>query len=66
MNATVAVNLFARAVLRQKWIPFGITGHDDPFYSLKNQIRLREATAQIEAGQGKERNPCEAGKDNGL
>lgn len=52
MNATVAVNLFARAVLREKRIPFEIMGNDDPFYSLKNQIRLREAMDQMESGQG--------------
>jgi DNA-damage-inducible protein J len=52
MNATVAVNLFARAVLREKKIPFKIIGSDDPFYSIKNQTRLREAMEQIEKGGG--------------
>jgi DNA-damage-inducible protein J len=54
MNATVAVNMFARAVLREKCIPFKITGNDDPFYSEKNQARLLEAMEQIEAGKGTE------------
>jgi len=52
MNATVAVNMFARAVLREKRIPFEIVGNDDPFYSLKNQNRLRESIEQLEAGGG--------------
>ena len=52
MNATVAVNIFARAVLREKRIPFEVTGSDDPFYSVKNQARLREAMEQLEAGEG--------------
>jgi DNA-damage-inducible protein J len=52
MNATVAVNMFARAVLREKRIPFEITGRDDPFYSVKNQVRLREAMDQLESGVG--------------
>lgn len=52
MNATVAVNMFARAVLREKRIPFEISGSDDPFYSLKNQSRLREAMDQLESGGG--------------
>ena len=52
MNATVAVNMFVRAVLREKKIPFKITGSDDPFYSVKNQVRLTEAMDQIEAGGG--------------
>ena len=50
MNATVAVNMFARAVLREKRIPFEITGSGDPFYSVKNQARLREAMDQLESG----------------
>lgn len=53
MNATVAVNMFARAVLREKRIPFEIAGSDDPFYSVKNQTRLRDAMTQLEAGKGK-------------
>ena len=52
MNATVAVNMFARAVLREKRIPFTIVGNDDPFYSVKNQSRLCEAMEQLEAGGG--------------
>lgn len=52
MNATVAVNMFARAVLREKKIPFEITGSDDPFHSVKNQARLKEAMDQVEAGKG--------------
>ena len=52
MNATVAVNIFARAVLREKRIPFEIIGSDDPFYTVKNQNRLRESIEQLEAGGG--------------
>lgn len=63
MNATVAVNLFARAVLREKKIPFEIAGHDDPFYSLKNQARLREAMQQLEEGRGTAHELIEVGDD---
>ena len=52
MNASVAVNLFVRAVIREKKIPFDIIGNDDPFYSEKNQARLRESIDQLEAGLG--------------
>ncbi len=52
MNASVAFNLFARAVLRENRIPFEITGSDDPFYSVKNQTRIQEAIAQLDAGKG--------------
>lgn len=54
LNATVAVNMFARAVLREKKIPFEIVGADDPFYSVKNQERLRDAMAQLDDGKGKQ------------
>jgi DNA-damage-inducible protein J len=47
MNATVAVTIFARAVLRERRIPFEITGSDDPSYSVKNQVRLTAAMEQL-------------------
>ncbi|MDR1110578.1 MAG: type II toxin-antitoxin system RelB/DinJ family antitoxin [Deltaproteobacteria bacterium] len=52
MNASVAVNMFARAVLRERRIPFEIVASDDPFYSLKNQSRLKGSVAQLESGRG--------------
>jgi len=52
MNATVAVNIFARTVLREQRIPFEIVGSDDPFYSIKNQARLKTAMEQLDAGKG--------------
>lgn len=53
MNTAVPVNMFARAVLREKRIPFEIAGSDDPFFGVKNQTRLRVAMAQLETGKGK-------------
>jgi DNA-damage-inducible protein J len=38
--------------LREQRIPFEITGSDDPFYSMKNQARLKAAIEQLEAGKG--------------
>jgi DNA-damage-inducible protein J len=52
MNATVAVNIFARAVLRERRIPFEITGSDDPLYSVKNQVQITSTMEQPEAGKG--------------
>jgi DNA-damage-inducible protein J len=63
MNATVAVNMFARAVLREQRIPFEIAGSDDPFYSVKNQERLKAAMEQLETGKGTAHALIEA--DNG-
>jgi DNA-damage-inducible protein J len=51
MNASVAVNMFVRAVIREKKIPFDVVGNDDPFYSEKNIARLEESFRQLETGQ---------------
>ena len=53
MNASVAVNIFAKAVVRERKIPFEITAREDPFYSEENQKRLREAMDRLESGQAK-------------
>ena len=63
MNATVAVNMFARAVLREQRIPFAITGSADPFYSVRNQARLKASIEQLEAGEGTEHELLEAGNE---
>jgi len=54
INASVAVNMFVRAVLRENRIPFDIANNKDPFYSVKNQQRLKEAMSQLDAGLGVE------------
>ena len=51
MNTSVAVNLFAKAVLRERKIPFEIALFDDPFYSEANLARLTESIEQIKAGK---------------
>jgi len=55
LNASVAVNMFVRTVLRENRIPFEISTNQDPFYSVKNQLRIQEAMDQLEAGKGVER-----------
>ena len=49
MNASVAVSLFAKTVVRQNRIPFEIAG--DPFYSESNLKVLRESIAAADAGK---------------
>lgn len=51
MNASVAVNLFAKAVLREGRIPFEIAVDPDPFFLPENQAALRRSKAQLEEGQ---------------
>jgi DNA-damage-inducible protein J len=50
LNMTTAITLFAKAVDKQKRIPFEITAAD-PFYSESNMARLREAIADLNAGK---------------
>lgn len=52
MNASVAINLFVKAVIRERRIPFEIAASDDPFYSVTNQARLRSSLDQLNAGRG--------------
>lgn len=49
LNMTTAFTIFAKAVVRHNKIPFEITA--DPFYSESNQLRLREAVADLDAGR---------------
>ena len=54
INASVAVNMFVCTMIREKRMPFDIADSDDPFYSAKNQGRIRQAIEQLEAGLGVE------------
>jgi len=53
LTMTTAITLFAKAVVRQNKIPFEIAA--DPFYSESNMARLRESIANLNAGNGIER-----------
>jgi DNA-damage-inducible protein J len=54
LNASVAVNIFAKAVLRERKIPFEISVEADPFYSETNIKRLEKSVKQLETGNGNE------------
>ena len=54
MNTNTAVNMFARAVIREQRLPFDVTTSADPFYSDSNVTYLREAIAALNAGKGVE------------
>ena len=51
LNMTTAINIFAKAVVRQGRIPFEISA--DLFWSEANQAHLREVIAEHKAGTGK-------------
>lgn len=61
MNASVAVNLFVKTVIREQRIPFEITV--DPFWSEANQAILRRSIAQLDAGSGTRHELIEDGAD---
>ena len=51
MNTSVAINLFAKTVIRERRIPFEISLRDDPFYGGSNTRRLQKSAAQLERGE---------------
>ena len=54
MNTTVAFNMFARAVLRERRLPFDVTIEADPFYSESNLAHLRRGVVALNSGKGVE------------
>ena len=50
LSASAAINMFIKATLREKEIPFKIKA--DPFYSEANQALLRESAKQMEETGG--------------
>ena len=49
LNMTTAITLFVKTAVRENRIPFEI--RVDPFFSAKNQERLRAAAADMDARQ---------------
>jgi DNA-damage-inducible protein J len=60
MDTTVAFNMFVRAVLREKRLPFEVTTESDPFYSESNLAHLRRGVAALDGGKGVEHDLIEA------
>jgi DNA-damage-inducible protein J len=51
LNTSVAVNMFARAVLRERKIPFEITDDFDPFYNESNMRHFEKSIAEFESSR---------------
>jgi len=62
MNSTVAFNMFARAVLRERRLPFEVTTVSDPFFSEENLAHLRRGVAALNSGKGVEHDIIEPSK----
>lgn len=52
LNASTAINLFIKAVLREKRIPFEISSAPDPFYSEANQAYILKSVKELREGKG--------------
>ncbi len=53
LNTSTAINLYIKAVLREKRIPFSITQEPDPFYSIQNIDYVLKSVKELKSGQGK-------------
>ena len=51
VNMTTAFTIFAKAVVRERKIPFEITA-SDPFYSESNMANLKKSITQLNEGKG--------------
>lgn len=52
LSMTTAINIFLKAVAREKRSPFELSA--DPFYSASNMAHLRRGVAAMNAGKGVE------------
>lgn len=53
MNVSTAINMFARAVIREQKLPFEVTTRvQDPFYGSANMERLVAAAQRMDAAGG--------------
>jgi DNA-damage-inducible protein J len=66
MNTNTAINMFAKAVLREKRLPFDVTTASEPFYNEANMAYLRKAVAALNAGKGVEHELIEPGDEENL
>ena len=51
LNPSVAVNMFIKATLKQRKIPFEISAEYDPFHSKANKSRLLQAVKDAKQGK---------------
>lgn len=51
LTSSAAINIYVKAVLREKRIPFEIR-QDDPFYSAENQAYILKSVKELRAGKG--------------
>jgi DNA-damage-inducible protein J len=52
LNTSTAINMYVKAVLRERRIPFEIMQNTDPFYSAANQAYVMKSVNELRAGKG--------------
>ena len=52
LNVSSAINIFIKAVLREKRIPFIIAQNTDPFYSRENQAYVMKSVKELREEKG--------------
>jgi DNA-damage-inducible protein J len=50
MNTATAINMFARAVLREKRLPFDVAAEIDPFCNESNLAYLKQLKHEVDNG----------------
>ena len=63
LSVSSAINLFVKAVLKEKRIPFLMEQTSDPFYSPENQAYVLKSVRELRAGKGKLHELIEADDD---
>jgi len=63
LNTSTAINLFVKAVLREKRIPFEITQASDPFFTDANIAYVKKSVQQLRDGKGTVHELIEAGDE---
>lgn len=51
LTTSAAINMYVKAVLRERRIPFDIK-QEDSFYSASNQAYIMKSVAELKAGKG--------------
>ena len=64
LNMGVAVNAFAKSVIKHRGIPFDLTEEQDPFFSPYNQRYIQESFDEAANGNVIRKTPEELGLDN--
>lgn len=62
LTSSAAINIYVKAVLRERRIPFEIR-QEDPFFSAENQEYVLKSVNELRAGKGTAHEPIETDDD---